>query len=434
MSVIFSNVFKDPAELKMNLDIFEQSLKNNPTLANDKEYLYFIEIFKSIENHSASPTEEVKGLIGRVQDLEKWVQNVLHPKPKEVVQEQPAANPLIYKRSEPITKNFADEPENDFLELSPDEMAFCLGNQPPLLDLSASELAFCDNSTHNVHLPLIGKMESLNTLASNYAKGRPAEKGLVILAQNYNYFPIREDGHCFYRGVATGLLILAKAHPDIANKIIDRIDTSFPSQGKVLQKYFSRVQSKDPLLQINKVMLGQLLKTKNELLLSPVNINSIADIDPAIIQIIKDNSASNELVKALRELAVAYEKRELKNNPNCHFSVILNNSIENDPDLKNYLLDRGQLNSNSSLTNMYLSDMQDMSLEHPLHAGEYEIIALERLLGVYQNILDVETIGLSGQMKNRAYANPKEAPLAELKLIHRINHYDLPIAKVAAID
>lgn len=278
MSVDFKNTFGSLANFDENLKTFEKALNENPFLALDKEYMAFIEIFKSIENCGGlASASQLVAFQGRISTAEKLVETVS-----------------------------GNKAESSFIN-----------------DKGCYEAA--------TPMPLLGKPRTLKSLADEYALDCPTKQGLLLLDSEHTFRSIRGDGHCLFRALAASVLEYVIEHPEAADQIIARLATNHPAQSAILQAQFDKLQESSGLMK----KVGRLFQEK--LLPTFLGGQTVVDrIDPAVEKIIGDQQISDSLVKTLRELAVAYEQNEVNSDPAGPMAIVLASDEAGDNQIDTY--------------------------------------------------------------------------------------------------
>ena len=133
------------------------------------------------------------------------------------------------------------------------------------------------------------------------------------------------------------------------------------------------------------------------------------NLSSEVEEILRHNKISDDLVQALRAIAVSYEENLVALEPNGEMSTILNSNEGANGNVR-----------------AYLTEMKNMSGDKV--GGAPELFALEKVLGIGINIVDSDSSGVQGKIVNTPACDDRKSP-GKIHILRRGYHYDLALPK-----
>lgn len=228
--------------------------------------------------------------------------------------------------------------------------------------------------------PLLGDKKPLQVLIDTFSKS-DIKEGLKKLAPHYSYRSIKGDGHCCFRAIAAGFLYNFKA-------------SSPKLQERLLQELTGRIKKFAPGTPNREINF--LAKELHKLQLQQCSVEDI----------LRNQPESDHLVQVLRQIAVGYEREQIR----LHPKGTMDNALQDASDGK---------------IKKYFSEMSREAL-----GSDLELIALAKSLGIRISVLNPEAIGKGQSLDNLNNQFGSEvAP--SIILLYRPGHYDLAMPEHA---
>jgi Peptidase C65 Otubain len=237
----------------------------------------------------------------------------------------------------------------------------------------------------DVVVPLIGSTTSLKTLAEVYDNGSNTKKGLEQLDAEYQYYPIKGDGHCMYRSAVAGALSGLAALP------VDRRVT-----------FMNSLQSTVQTLGRNSPELANGYNT----FASAVDRLTSHEHPATLEEIMIHSQISNDLVKFTRTLACSWNK------------LYGNEVFENEAIVY------------AGSKDLYLADQVDMQKADL--GGNPEIVALSNVFKIGFTVLNAPVIGRGDLSAGRMDFSVADK-FYDILMLYRPGHYDLAVKKSAQV-
>lgn len=251
----------------------------------------------------------------------------------------------------------------------------------------------------------LGRPKLMKEVADGFTQGN-VKKGLELIDAEYSFRPIKGDGHCLFRAVSAGLLNHLKERLDTGNLsevegFVARLD-AYPKEQQLLKKCIGQMMQNEPTIRekVNEAAAARFPQVSGYF-----NDN----FDPTVANLMNDKTISDELVKALRKIAVRYLEDYIKTEAG---------------EACKYILESDKFGNGDA--NAYLAKMKDMSREE-LGAAP-ELLALERTLGLGIDIVDSNSSALSNKIDIvRADEGRAKTEPGSIFILRRDAHYDLAV-------
>lgn len=221
--------------------------------------------------------------------------------------------------------------------------------------------------------PLVGNKENPSKLAKTHAEGE-VKKGLEALSKHFLLQPIAQDGHCLFRSTATLL-----------------IEQIRKSNSADQQAIYAHVAAQIEALKNEDKELEPLYQEVLQL------VTLLAQEKKTIKEALTSRDSSDLLVKFLRHLACAYNKKH--GNEVFESAASLEGSKET-----------------------YLTQMRDM--QKATWGDQPEINALSQTLGLDLRAIDLQQLG-KGTLKLDSYL--ADAKANTVYVVLRPGHYDVAL-------